>query len=53
MLLQNLKWSELKAFADDKINVSEKTEICFGKGRKQQCFQKVSYKGSLKIVIVW
>ena len=26
--------SKLKAFADDKINVNEKIEICFGKDRK-------------------
>ena len=29
-----LDWSKLKAFADNKTNVTEKTEICFGKGRK-------------------
>ena len=29
-----LDWSKLKAFADDKINVNEKSEIWFGKGRK-------------------
>ena len=26
--------SKLKAFADDKLNLAEKIEICFGKGRK-------------------
>ena len=28
-----LNWSKLKAFADDKINVT-KNSICYGKGRK-------------------
>ena len=27
-------WSKLKTVADDKINMSEKFKICFGKGRK-------------------
>ena len=30
-----LNWSKLKAFADDKINLNDKT--CFGKGRKHCC----------------
>ena len=35
-LLNNkiLDWSKLKAFADEKINVTKKIEICCGKGRK-------------------
>ena len=38
-----LDWSKLKAFADEIINVAEKIEICFGKGRKhcgkrRKCF---------------
>ena len=27
-------WSKFNAFADDKIELTEKIEICFGKGRK-------------------
>ena len=27
-------WSKLKVFADDKLNVAEKVEICFAKGSK-------------------
>ena len=60
--------SKLKAFADDKINVIEKqkfllglVENIVGKGEKaghqhfllfQQCFQRVSCSGSLKVGIV-
>ena len=29
-----LDWSRLKAFADDKINLNEKNQTLFGKGRK-------------------
>ena len=29
-----LDWSKLKAFADDKMNVTEKLKFCFGNGRK-------------------
>ena len=62
-------WSKLKAFANDKIYVTIETEILFGMGRKHygkgenagfqhfllfpQCFQKVSFSGSLKAVTVW
>ena len=31
---KTLDWSKPKAFAADKINVTEKIEICLGKGRK-------------------
>ena len=31
---KNLDWFRFKAFADDKINVTEKKEIWFGKGGK-------------------
>ena len=31
---KNLEGSKFKAFADNKINVTEKIEICFGKSRK-------------------
>ena len=64
-----LDWSKLKAFADKKINASEKLKIAFGrvenvagKGENAgyqhfllfpQCFQKASYTGSLKVMIVW
>ena len=66
---KNLDWSKLKAFADDKINVTEKSKFVLGhienivgKGGNAgfhhfllfpQCFQKASYTGSLKVVIVW
>ena len=61
--------SKLKAFADNKINVTEKlkfvsgrVENIVGKGENggyqhfllfPQCFEKVSYTGPLKVVIVW
>ena len=61
-----LNLSKLKAFADDKINVSQKLK--FGKSRKHcrkrrkcwlpafsffpQCFQKLSFLGLLKVGIV-
>ena len=64
-----LDWSKLKAFADDKINVTEKLKLILervenivGKGENAgyrhfllfpQCFQKPSYTGSLKVGIVW
>ena len=58
-----LDQSKLKAFADDKINVTEqlnfvsgKAENIVGKGENagyQQCFQKVSLSRSLKVWIVW
>ena len=60
--------SKLKAFADDKINVTLKQKFFFeidrnivGKGENAgyqhflifpQCFQKVSFSGSLKVRIV-
>ena len=62
-------WSKLKAFADDKINVTEilkfvleTVENIVGKGENAgyqhfllllQCFQKASNTGSLKVGIVW
>ena len=57
-----LDWSKLKAFADDKTNMTEKlkfvlerVENIVGKGENAgyQCFQKASYTGLLKVVIVW
>ena len=64
-----LDWSKLKAFADDKIDVTEKFEFVvgrieniFGKGENAgyqhfllfpQCFQKPLFTGLLKVVIVW
>ena len=64
-----LDWSKLKAFADDKINVTEKMKFVLAKVenivRKEenagyqhfllypQCFQKFSCTGSLKVVTVW
>ena len=63
-----LDWSKLKAFADDKINVTEnlkfglgRVENIVGKGENAgyqhfllflQCFQKASFSGSLKVRIV-
>ena len=62
-------WSKLKALADDKINVTEKSKIVLGrvenivgKGESAgyqhfllfpQCFQKASNAGSKKFGIVW
>ena len=64
-----LNWSKLKAFADDKINVTVKlkfvlgrVENIVGKGENAgylhfllfpQRFQKASYTGWLKVGIVW
>ena len=70
-LLNNktIDWSKLKAFADYKINVTEKLKFVLGNlvnivvKRENAgyphfllllvCFQKASYTGSLKVVIVW
>ena len=64
-----LDCSKLKAFADNRINVTGKLKFVLGsvqsimgKGENAgyqhflfflQCFQKVSYTGSLKIMTVW
>ena len=63
-----LDCSKLKAFADDKINATQKLNAVLGvenfveKGENasfqhfllfQQCFQKFSFSGSLKVGIVW
>ena len=64
-----LGWSNLKAFAEDKVNMSEKLKFVLGrveniveKGENAGyqhfllfplCFQKASYTGSLKVGIVW
>ena len=61
-------WSKFKAFADDKINETEKLKFILerienivGKGKTAgyqhfllftQCFQKASYTGLLEVVIV-
>ena len=60
---KNLNWSKLKAFADDNINLKEKLKIVLGRVEIivrnrhfllfQQCFQKPSLSGSLKVGIVW
>ena len=63
-----LDWSKLKELSNDKINVTFK-QILLGIGRKHcgksrkcclpafspfpQCFQKVSFSGSLEVGIVW
>ena len=62
-------WSKLKAFADDKINVTEKLKFVFGqvenivgKGENAgyqhfllfpQCFQKSSFPRSVKVGLLW
>ena len=62
-------WSKLKAFADDKIDVTQKlrfelgrVENIVGKGENAgylhfplfpQCFQKAPFSGLLKVGIVW
>ena len=64
-----LDWSKLKAFADDKLKVTErlkivkgKVENIVGKGENAdyqhfllflQYFRKASFSGSLKVGIVW
>ena len=64
-----LDWSKLKAFAHNNINVTQKLKIVLGQledtvGKGQnagyhhfflfpQCFQKPSFSGSLKVLIVW
>ena len=61
--------SKLKAFADDKLNVTQNLKFVWGrleniagKGENAgyqhfllflQCFQKFSFSGSLKVGIVW
>ena len=63
-----LDWSKLKAFADKKVNVNQKSKFAFGrlenfvgKGENAgyqhfllftQCFQKGTFSGSLKVGIV-
>ena len=64
-----MEWSTMEAFADDKINVTEKlksvlgrVENIVGKGENAgdqhfllfpQCFQKTFPSGSFKVGIVW
>ena len=64
-----LDWSNLKALADNKINVTEKLKFVLEKGRKhcgkrRKCwlpapspfstmFSKASFSRSLKVGIVW
>ena len=64
-----LDWSKLKAFADDKINVTENLKFVLrnvenivekGKNAGYQhfhllprCFKEASFSGSLKVGIVW
>ena len=66
---KNSDWSKLKAFADDKIDVTKtlkfglgRVENIVGKGENDgylhfflfpQYFQKAFYTGSLKVLIVW
>ena len=66
---KTLDVTKLKAFADDKINVTQmmipvfdRVENIVGKGENAgnqhfllfpQCFQKASFLGSLKVGIVW
>ena len=64
-----LDFSKFKAFADDKINVTQTLKLALGwvenivgKGENaiyqhfllfQQCFQKATFAGSIEIGIVW
>ena len=64
-----LDWFKLKAFADDKVTVTDKLKFVLGqienmvgKGENagyqhflvfQQCFQKSSFPRSLNVGIVW
>ena len=64
-----LDLSKLKAFADNNLNVNQKLKVALGrieniKGKGEnadyqlflhfpQCFQKASFLGSLKVLIVW
>ena len=54
-----LDWSKLKAFADDKINVTEKLKFVLGRvenivGKGENAGnQKAFYTGLLKVWIVW
>ena len=64
-----IDWSKLKASADDNINVTEKLKFVLGRAQNivgkgenagyqhfllfPPCFQKASYKGPLKVGIVW
>ena len=66
---KTLDWSNLKAFADDNLNMTQKlnfvvgrVENIVGKGENAgyqhfllfpQCFQKFCAPGSLKVGIVW
>ena len=66
---QNLDWSEFKAFADKKINLTQKLKFVLkrvennvGTGENAgyqhfllfpQCFQKAFVTGALKVAIVW
>ena len=64
-----LDWAKLKAFADNKINVTEKLKFILARvenfvGKRDnagfqhflhfpQCFQKAFYTGSFKVGVVW
>ena len=64
-----LDWPKLKAFADDKINVTQTLKFVLGRKEKivgkgenaayqhfllfPQCFQKASVSGLLKFGTVW
>ena len=57
-----LDLSKLKAFADNKINMTQNLKIDLERvqnivGKREnagyQCFQKASFSRSLKVVIVW
>ena len=66
---KTLDKSKLKAFTEGKINLTEKLKFILGKvenivGKGEntcyhhfllfpKCFQKASYTGSLKVLIVW
>ena len=58
-----LDWSKFKGFTDNNLNMNQKLKFDIaGKGENagyhhfllfSQCFQKASFSGSLKVVIVW
>ena len=50
-VVKGYDWSELKAFADDITNVTDKIEICFGKSRKHSflLFSQIEISDSSKL----
>ena len=53
-------WSKFKAFADDKLNVIPKIEICFGEnrkhcGKKRKCWGPTMFPKafSSRVIKIW